>query len=228
MVKKAEPSTKKNTRPVPSGKSVKGMKQIKTRPVGNDKIKKSKVGGQVTLKQKEDAAAVKTGRLISLKNAGLKKGVLDSKAKRLDAFCPRCKFETEHVVTFMLGAKIRRIKCTACGAEHNFHRSQLLKMRSAKDEMEQAKRKKEEEAEHQALGRMYDEQMLGRDISNIKVYSIKEKFYLEDIVNHPSFGIGLVTKLKEDGKVEVLFKSGFKVLAHNRFNPQISKKTTRP
>jgi len=227
MAKKAAPLKKKNDKPAPGRKLLKGIKQIKTRPVISDKVKKPKAGGQAPLKQKEDAATAKTGRLISLRNAGLKKGIQDTKAKRLDAFCPRCKFETEHVVTFMLGAKIRRIKCTACGAEHNFHRSQLLKLRSAKDEMEQARRKKEEEAEHQALGRMYDEQMLGRDVSNIKAYSIKEKFYLEDIVNHPLFGIGLVTKLKEDGKVEVLFKSGFKVLAHNRFNPQIAKKPTR-
>jgi transcription elongation factor Elf1 len=146
------------------------------------------------------------------------------KDSQIEAFCPRCKTETTHKVSVMLGPKIRRVRCTVCGTEHNYHRSQLLKLRSVRDEIVQAKRRKVEESESKGLEKMYEEQMIGRDPKLAKPFSIKDKYYLEDLVNHPIFGAGLVTRIKEDGKIEVLFKSGLRLLVHNRFAATGAKK----
>ena len=139
--------------------------------------------------------------------------------KTLEAFCPRCKAETMHVVSVMLGEKIRRVKCNVCSTEHNFHRSMQLRARVVKTEgVPPAKRRKEELRAH-SVQRMFEEQMLGRDPGSAKAYHLKDKYYLEDIITHLLFGLGLVTKIKEDGKIEVLFKDGARILAHNRFAP---------
>jgi hypothetical protein len=119
----------------------------------------------------------------------------------------------------MMGEKIRRVRCGVCGTEHNFHRSQTLKLRSARTEVQAPVRKRREEQRAHTHARIFEEQMLGRDPGHAKPYDIKDKYYHEDLVTHPLFGLGLVTRIKEDGKIEVLFREGSKTLAHNRFVP---------
>ena len=143
----------------------------------------------------------------------------------IEAFCPRCKAETTHVVASLMGEKIRRIKCRSCSSEHNYHRSLLLRQRLARsEEVPVARARRREEASSLSAARMFDEQMIGRNPTQAKVYLIKEKYYVEDLLTHSLFGIGLVMKIKEDEKIEVLFRSGAKVLAHNRFIPAPKKK----
>ena len=48
-----------------------------------------------------------------------------------------------------------------------------------------------------------------------KRYSPKDKYAAGDLVQHPNFGLGIATALK-DNKVEVLFEEGAKVLVHGR------------
>ena len=56
----------------------------------------------------------------------------------------------------------------------------------------------------------------GRDMSAARRYSPKEKFAPGDVVNHPSFGVGVAVVLKDATKIEVIFPEGSKVLVHGR------------
>ena len=49
-----------------------------------------------------------------------------------------------------------------------------------------------------------------------KKYSPKDTFKPGDLVQHPSFGLGVATALKDATKIEVLFEEGAKVLVHGR------------
>jgi len=49
-----------------------------------------------------------------------------------------------------------------------------------------------------------------------KTYSPKEKYEEGDILEHPTFGRGIATAIKEGSKIEVLFESGSKTLIHER------------
>ena len=42
------------------------------------------------------------------------------------------------------------------------------------------------------------------------------RYEVGDMVSHPTFGLGPVTKLLADQKIEVTFESGVKVLVHGR------------
>ena len=56
----------------------------------------------------------------------------------------------------------------------------------------------------------------GRDLSRSRRYTIKETFEVDDVVDHKKFGIGLVTKMLGDQKIEVTFREGAKILIHDR------------
>ena len=47
-------------------------------------------------------------------------------------------------------------------------------------------------------------------------YGLSERFSVNDIVEHPSFGTGVVRNVMPGDKIEVLFEGGSKILAHSR------------
>lgn len=55
----------------------------------------------------------------------------------------------------------------------------------------------------------------GRDLSNPKKYSAKEKFAVDDVIEHPVFGVGIVRSVSGT-KMDVEFKAGDKTLVHAR------------
>lgn len=49
-----------------------------------------------------------------------------------------------------------------------------------------------------------------------KAYSIKKNFHLNDLIDHPKFGAGVVSELLTDTTIKVTFSDGDRVLVHNK------------
>jgi len=47
-------------------------------------------------------------------------------------------------------------------------------------------------------------------------YSPKLTFAVDDVVDHPTFGRGFVSAVRDGGKVEITFRSDVKLLVHGR------------
>ena len=58
--------------------------------------------------------------------------------------------------------------------------------------------------------------MDGRDTSKAIPYRFSRKFSEQDLIKHKSFGIGLVTRLLTDKKMEVMFEDSTKLLIFDR------------
>jgi hypothetical protein len=58
--------------------------------------------------------------------------------------------------------------------------------------------------------------MEGRDVSKPIPYKFTRKFNLDDVIQHKTFGIGLVTRVISEKKMEVLFEESSKLLIHGR------------
>jgi hypothetical protein len=54
-----------------------------------------------------------------------------------------------------------------------------------------------------------------KNIAHAKHYSPKDKYTPGDVVQHPTFGVG-VARVVQETKIEVLFEDGPKVLVHGR------------
>jgi hypothetical protein len=48
----------------------------------------------------------------------------------------------------------------------------------------------------------------------MKTYSPKELFQKGEVINHKSFGIGIIEEVRIDKKIVVIFRAGEKVLVH--------------
>ena len=59
------------------------------------------------------------------------------------------------------------------------------------------------------------EEAIKSSSSTLLDYSPKAKFTKGDLINHPKFGKGVIEKLIDKNKIEVLFKDDTKTLMHN-------------
>jgi hypothetical protein len=147
----------------------------------------------------------------------------------IDAACGKCELNLAHTIIAMVGPKVVKVKCNTCGGEHNYRGVQPLvkiqsyaapKRASASSSSSSGKPTvKRASASGPAVVVMtWDEQFKGKDLTKARKYSPRETFVVDDVVDHPTFGLGLVRSVR-DGKVEVAFKQEDKILVHGKAPP---------
>jgi len=148
----------------------------------------------------------------------------------IDAACGKCELNLAHTIIAMVGPKVVKVKCNTCGGEHNYRGVQpLVKLTSfaAPKKSSSSSSSSKSSSSSSAAKRApvvvmsWDEQFKGKDLSKAKKYSPRETFVVDDVVDHPTFGLGLVRAVR-DGKVEVAFKQEDKILVHGKTPPPSS------
>ena len=135
----------------------------------------------------------------------------------IDAACGKCELNLAHTIIAMVGPKVVKVKCNTCGGEHNYRGVQpLVKATSFASPRRATSSTAAKKAPVVVVS--WDEQFKGKDLTKAKKYSPRETFAVDDVVDHPTFGLGLVRAVRGD-KVEVGFKQEDKVLVHGKTPP---------
>lgn len=132
----------------------------------------------------------------------------------VDSWCGRCNLMLAHTVEAMVGDKPARVHCNTCGAQHNY--KPFKPGEAPRQVREREERGPRGPQPGQARASHYQELLKGRERAMARRYSPKETFKPGDLVEHPSFGLGVATALKDATKIEILFEDGAKVLVHGR------------
>ena len=138
------------------------------------------------------------------------------------AHCTRCENApnssvTEplwHTVVAKVGPLIVRVRCNTCKNEHAVRGETRAhkEPRGAKPAAPQVVR-----VQNRVPPKPWKELMYERDPGTAITYSVKAKVDKNDLLKHPTFGVGVVTELSDDKtKATVVFESGEKVLAVGR------------
>jgi hypothetical protein len=119
----------------------------------------------------------------------------------IDSWCGKCKLVLAHTIEAMVGNKPARVHCNTCKAQHSYKPQQPGKSGSqpAKPRMNR-----------------YKALLNAHETPAAKHYSPQETYEAGDVLQHPSFGLGVATAVKEGSKIEVLFEAGSKLLIHGR------------
>ncbi|MBN2359103.1 MAG: hypothetical protein JXR83_06590 [Deltaproteobacteria bacterium] len=130
----------------------------------------------------------------------------------VDAFCSRCGLVLAHTVTAKLGDRIVRVMCNTCKREHAYRSSDdTAAPRRGRDPGE-ARRQPRTTATTSAFARLLGD----RDAATAVAYRPTHTFVLSDLLQHPTFGLGVVSEVKSQGKIEVVFRDAVRVLVHGR------------
>src|SRR5262249_30525049 len=130
----------------------------------------------------------------------------------VDAFCPKCKADTTHVVITKYEDEIRRVQCNACSDVHAYRKPRGEAEEEGTGEAERPTRggrKVQKKA-------TFEEFFAKHDQALARPYSFRDTYVENDIVHHPKFGIGFASETMEDDKVEITFQDSRRILVHNR------------
>lgn len=125
--------------------------------------------------------------------------------KDVDSWCTKCKLVLAHTVEAVAKGRITRVHCNTCGGQHAYR---------ANPPGTSSRSRTARESEPKTPN--YASLLKGRDPSKARPYAMTERFALGDLVAHSTFGLGMVTALKDVNKIEVVFSDGPKVLMHRR------------
>src|SRR5437879_6188555 len=133
---------------------------------------------------------------------------VDEVGAEVEAHCPKCKADTQHVVVSKYEDEIRRVQCNPCGDVHPYR-----KPRGESDEEEPTPAQKKKAAKAKPT---WEQVMAKHSKKQPKPYQLGEYFKEMEVISHPKFGNGFVTENIGDDKIEVTFKDDKRVLVHNR------------
>jgi len=137
----------------------------------------------------------------------------------IDAYCLKCKLVLSHVIMYKVDGVVNRVKCKTCGAEHKYRGTMPTVKKTAAVRTPGAIRAKRPVAAKVTV----NDAPLKWALKNsnmtpskpIKNYSIKEIYKVNDVINHPVFGVGFVEKTIWDKSMSVLFNDSVRLMAMN-------------
>src|SRR5215831_6194606 len=134
---------------------------------------------------------------------------VDEVGSDVEAYCPKCKGDTTHVVISKYEDEIRRVQCNPCGDVHSYRKPRG----DVEDDVPEpiAAKKRAMMKKHS-----WDEFFAKHGEKNARPYEFREQYVENVIVTHPKFGKGFVSEVLSDSKVEITFKDSRRVLVHNR------------
>lgn len=139
------------------------------------------------------------------------------------AYCGSCKMDLMATVVAKVGGKIAKVLCNTCKKERAFKPAKGVTEPGATPPAgtKTTKKKSSASAADAAPKGVAVEvewkRLMGESAKAAKVqYSPKAKLNLGDVVEHPSFGSGVVTRIAHPDKAEIIFQSDIKILIHSR------------
>ncbi|GFO61230.1 hypothetical protein GMST_35550 [Geomonas silvestris] len=138
----------------------------------------------------------------------------------VDSQCTRCKALLNHTIVAMVAGQVVRVKCNTCGSEHNHRPAKEAKepkpaaTRTAAARTSStgaAPRARAGRAPAQSDESIWEEMIRPLDPDHAVPYNMAGRFKTNSLMAHPSFGTGVVVSC-QSGKVEVVFKTGRKLL----------------
>lgn len=128
----------------------------------------------------------------------------------VDSFCTKCQLVLAHTVHAVVAGKPVKVECNTCHGVHRFKGSLPRAERPAAGGPRPGRPARERAA---VVG--FDELLAART-RGAQPYSPAATFAVDDVVDHPIFGRGFVSAVRDAGKVEITFRSDVKVLVHGR------------
>ncbi len=127
----------------------------------------------------------------------------------VDALCTKCQLTLAHTVHAVVGGKPVKVECNTC---HGIHRYRASDGGAAARPGGRAERAPRSRAP--VVG--FDELLASKKGAAARPYSPKRTYAADDVVDHPTFGRGFVSAIRDGGKIEVTFRSDVKLLVHGR------------
>ena len=139
----------------------------------------------------------------------------------VDSWCTKCKLVLNHRIIAMVGPKPAKVECSTCGSHHNYRAKAPgdTSGASASGTKRASVAPKSTRGPTKAQQALIDQEKFweratsGKPVTAFARYSTAFIYEEGAIVHHAKFGDGVVTRVIDPKKVEILFRDGPKTLA---------------
>lgn len=131
-----------------------------------------------------------------------KEAVVFSTGDPIEARCTKCRANNPHVIVSVDDNGPVKVKCDTCEREHKYRPPSVPKKPAVRKAVDP---KIAERKEWELLRpEMNDKEAKG--------YSMTSSYKVASLIDHPTFGLGLVQRIAGTQKIEVLFEDGKKLM----------------
>jgi len=128
----------------------------------------------------------------------------------VDSFCTKCEMALAHTVIAMVEGRPVKVECNTCHGVHRF-----------RGDVPGAARRPNgaappRPARERPVTVSFEAALREKNLAMARRYSPRESYQLDDVVEHPTFGLGWVSAVRDATKVEVTFRSDVKVLVQGK------------
>jgi hypothetical protein len=130
--------------------------------------------------------------------------------KEVLSLCNKCKLTLAHIIVTMKTDKVpHKVQCKTCNGTHSFKDATLEKIKKS------GSRRVTKKKTGPAVADLWQAAVNDPTKEHHK-YSPRTAFHEGDVIEHPTFGAGLIEKLIDHDKIQVIFRSDIKTLIHNK------------
>jgi hypothetical protein len=143
----------------------------------------------------------------------------------VDSWCTKCRLVLNHRIIAMVGSTPVRVECSTCGSHHNYRgrapgdKAPAVESRrgAASAEPRAPRMSSATKAEQARITReqSWEKAVMGRAVNEFRRYNVHEAFKEGDLVKHSKFGDGIVTRIIDAMKIEILFRDEARTLAQS-------------
>ncbi len=123
----------------------------------------------------------------------------------VDSLCNRCNLVLAHTIHAMVGPRPVKVECNTCHVVHAFR----APARGATPRPAPRRSLKGPTVS-------FDELLRTKNLAMAVKYSPRTTFAVDQVIEHPTFGLGFVSAVLDGAKVQVTFRNDVKVLVHAR------------
>ena len=120
----------------------------------------------------------------------------------IEARCTKCRKNNEHVIISMVEENPLKVQCTICSREHKYRPPTAAKKPAVRPTTRTTNADRKE----------WELLRPGMNDAKATDYSMTEPYKVKALINHPTFGLGLVQRVVGSQKVEILFEDGKKTM----------------
>ena len=147
----------------------------------------------------------------------------------IDAYCTKCKLDLTHRIIAMVGDAMKKVDCQTCHSHHLYRRPKTERDAASARMAKRAEDRKttsgggtkDQRAAHTSKVERdqtasWEKAIAGQPSGAFKAFRISLVLAQGELIRHPKFGDGVVARVIDRGKVEILFKDGPRTMAHGQ------------
>jgi hypothetical protein len=135
----------------------------------------------------------------------------------VDGFCTKCEMTLAHTIIAMVDGRPVKVECNTCHGVHRFRGDVpgAPARRSNGGSGTAAARAARPGREH-TVTLSFEQALREKNLAMSQRYSPRGTYQLDQVLEHPTFGLGWVSAVRDASKVEVTFRTDVKLLVQGK------------